>query len=320
MKKLLVIIVALTISNCSFSQDTNTTKYLPLQVGNVWVYSYSASCYVSGTGSGGGYDKYIISDSLIQSGKKYFILQHYHIQTYGTWAGFYPMLYDIGQPIRVDAFSCNIYKALSCNLSNETLVDSLLSKLNDTAYRCNGPMYESCYDTSTQFIFGTNRLIKSFGWSGVETGYGQTYIKGIGLSYYGYSSLSCGSQTNLVGCVINGIVYGDTSFIVGINQISSEIPMSFSLNQNYPNPFNPNTKIKFQIAKSGNAMLTIYDALGREVTRLVNGQLQPGTYETQWEASNYPSGIYFYKLTVQLSARSERSDGYTETKKMVLIK
>ena len=311
MKKLLVILSVLTISNCSFSQDTNTIKYLPLQVGNVWVYSFSGSCYISGTGSGSGYDKYVITDTVIQSGKKYFIMQHHHIQTDGSWSGFYPMLYESGQSVRVDVFNCNIYKTLICNSSNETLVDSLLSKLNDTAYRCNSPLIERCYDTSTQLIFGANRQIKSFGWSGVETGFGQTYIKGIGLSYYGYSTLSCGSQTDLIGCVINGIVYGDTSFIVGINQISSEVPKSFSLSPNYPNPFNPNTKIKFQIAKLGNAKLIIYDALGREVTTLVNERLQPGMYEAEWDASSYPSGVYFYKL---------ESSSYAETKKMVLIK
>ncbi len=102
---------------------------------------------------------------------------------------------------------------------------------------------------------------------------------------------------------------------IGIKPISSEVPASFSLSQNYPNPFNPVTKIKFDIPPSkgarGMTSLIVYDALGREIAILVNEQLYPGTYEVEWDASNYPSGVYFYKLT---------AGDYTETKKMVLIK
>jgi hypothetical protein len=121
-----------------------------------------------------------------------------------------------------------------------------------------------------------------------------------------------------MGCIIKGILYGDTS-LVGIKPNSNKIPADFSLFQNYPNPFNPVTKIKFSIPPSRAAMgvtnLTIYDVLGREVTTLVNEQLSPGSYEVEWSAvgggSNCPSGVYFYKL---ITAE------YTETRKMVLLK
>ena len=107
--------------------------------------------------------------------------------------------------------------------------------------------------------------------------------------------------------------------VEGVQKISSEIPNGFSLSQNYPNPFNPVTKIKFDIAKLGNVKLIIYDILGREVTALVNEQLKAGTYETEWDASNYPSGVYFYKLVVS-GAEPLITSGYTETRKMVLVK
>lgn len=99
--------------------------------------------------------------------------------------------------------------------------------------------------------------------------------------------------------------------IIGIKNISSEIPSSYSLHQNYPNPFNPSTFIKFDVAKSSFVILKIYDALGREVAVIVNEDLKPGTYEADWNASNYPSGVYFYKLL---------TDGFSETKKMLLVK
>jgi hypothetical protein len=103
----------------------------------------------------------------------------------------------------------------------------------------------------------------------------------------------------------------------GVQKISSEIPNMFSLSQNYPNPFNPVTKIKFDVPLDSrlrgndNVTLKIYDVLGREITTLVNEKLSPGTYEIEWDASNYPSGVYFYKLITA---------DYTETRKMVLVK
>jgi photosystem II stability/assembly factor-like uncharacterized protein len=109
----------------------------------------------------------------------------------------------------------------------------------------------------------------------------------------------------------------------GVKKISTLTPGGYSLSQNYPNPFNPVTKIKFSLplprftseqpSKGGviAVKLVVYDVLGREITTIVNEQLQPGTYEAEWNASNYPSGVYFYKLITA---------GFTETRKMVLVK
>lgn len=97
----------------------------------------------------------------------------------------------------------------------------------------------------------------------------------------------------------------------GIQQIENEIPECYILAQNYPNPFNPTTNIEFRIAKSGFVNITIYDASGREVETLGNQELKPGTYKVDWNASVYPSGVYFYRLS---------TDNFSETKKMVLLK
>lgn len=101
------------------------------------------------------------------------------------------------------------------------------------------------------------------------------------------------------------------TFLIGIQQISTEIPNNYSLSQNFPNPFNPATNIKFQIPKSSSVKLIVYDIVGREVATLVSERLRAGAYQADWNASNYPSGVYFYKLI---------TDEYSETKKMVLIK
>jgi hypothetical protein len=98
---------------------------------------------------------------------------------------------------------------------------------------------------------------------------------------------------------------------IGIIQVSSEVPNAFGLKQNYPNPFNPVTNIHFDIPVSSYANIIIYDINGREIEQLVNQNLSPGKFSVTWNASLYPSGIYFYRL---------ESDKFSETKKMVLIK
>ena len=98
---------------------------------------------------------------------------------------------------------------------------------------------------------------------------------------------------------------------VGIININSEIPNEFSLGQNYPNPFNPATKIKFELRNTSFTNLVIYDGLGREVETIVNEQLNAGSYKADWNASNFPSGVYFYKLT---------TGDFSKTNKMLLIK
>ena len=102
-----------------------------------------------------------------------------------------------------------------------------------------------------------------------------------------------------------------TGGVIGINQISTELPTNFSLEQNYPNPFNPVTNIKFSIPKLANVKLAVYDLLGREVESLVNQQLTPGTYEVNWNAAKFSSGIYMYRLV---------SNDFSMVKKMSLIK
>ncbi len=117
---------------------------------------------------------------------------------------------------------------------------------------------------------------------------------------------------------LGGGLYKST-FVISINKEQKNIPKSFTLSQNYPNPFNPTTKIKFSIpnlplmkgAGGMDVRLIIYDILGREVATLVNEQLKPGSYEVEFDGSNYSSGVYFYKLT---------ASEFTETKKLILLK
>ena len=101
------------------------------------------------------------------------------------------------------------------------------------------------------------------------------------------------------------------SDIIGINNISTEIPAKYSLSQNYPNPFNPSTNLEFGVSKLGFVSLKIYDLLGKEVVTLVNEKLNPGKYRVEFDGSSLTSGVYFYRIT---------SGDFTETKRMLLVK
>jgi len=101
------------------------------------------------------------------------------------------------------------------------------------------------------------------------------------------------------------------SGIIGIHNISSEVPRSFNLLQNYPNPFNPSTKINFSLPQSGQVSLKVYDITGKEVVTLVNQTMQPGTYSVDFDGTKYSSGIYFYVI---------KTESYSDTRKMILSK
>ncbi len=120
-----------------------------------------------------------------------------------------------------------------------------------------------------------------------------------------------GSRTGKLICFSGG-----PSGIVGVSNTSSLIPEKYSLSQNYPNPFNPVTKIKFDIpsevrGQTSDVKLTVFDVLGKEVITLINEAFAPGSYEADFDGSNFASGIYFYKL---------EAGSFIETKRMMLLK
>ncbi|RKZ00384.1 MAG: hypothetical protein DRQ13_00525 [Ignavibacteriae bacterium] len=88
-------------------------------------------------------------------------------------------------------------------------------------------------------------------------------------------------------------------------------PAEFKLSQNYPNPFNPSTKIKYSLPTNEFVNITVYDLLGKAITVLINEQKPAGSYEIIFDASELPSGVYFYKLV---------TNDFISTKKMILAK
>jgi hypothetical protein len=97
----------------------------------------------------------------------------------------------------------------------------------------------------------------------------------------------------------------------GIHSLNSNIPENFRLYQNYPNPFNPTTKIKFDLSSNSYVSLKVYNIIGKEVATLIGEDLKAGTYEADWNAGDFTSGIYFARIS---------AGNYIETRKMTLLK
>jgi len=89
------------------------------------------------------------------------------------------------------------------------------------------------------------------------------------------------------------------------------LPNQFFLQQNYTNPFNPSTTIKFELPKSTEVRLSVFDMLGREVSVLVNDRRDAGFHEVKFDGSHLGSGVYFYRL---------HTGYFTQTKRLLLLK
>jgi hypothetical protein len=104
---------------------------------------------------------------------------------------------------------------------------------------------------------------------------------------------------------------GGSLLITDALETESVLPKKFALYQNFPNPFNPTTTISFDVPKQATVKITIFDVMGREVTRLVDNDYSAGSYSVNWNASPYASGLYYYRI--------EAGD-FVAVRKLVLMK
>ncbi len=313
MKKSVIIFLLLASIQITFSQDS-TAGYYPLKIGNMWSYNHYWAY------SGNTRIVHRIIDTAILGGHKYFKMRR---QAAPPSTGFYDSY------IRIDSSTGSIRAYTTSGgcpwLVNEFAMDSLRGVFPDSAkYNCQATYSRMLRDT-VLIVLGTNRFVKRFHTdSYFEFANYRAFVYGLGVLYdVYYGNPGSYNRYDLRGCFINGVVYGDTS-LTNIEFVSSQIPEDFSLSQNYPNPFNPETNISFNIpllrgvdvpsTRDGRGVLvklSVYDILGKQVAELVNQNLQPGTYEVNWNAADLPSGVYFYTL---------KTDEYSITKKMLLIK
>jgi len=189
-----------------------------------------------------------------------------------------------------------------------------------------GGGYEICRVVNVRqaTLFGIPTIIKDYRYflaldstdtSGLSRG-GHSVASGFGLTYMGGGDLFY--SIYLKGAVINGILYGDTTFVVtSVPDVSTNFPSQFELSPNFPNPFNPSTTIRFKLLGSSRVTLIVYDGLGREIRRLINDEkFDSGNHEVTWDgkkdsAEKTSSGVYYYRLF---------GNGNSITRSMMLLK
>lgn len=168
-------------------------------------------------------------------------------------------------------------------------------------YRCSN-WYYTC--SSFSYIGSTTStsytdLYKTIGNGCVGSGDDVTQYY---VTAYNSSSESGGSNTAST-CTDPGKTGGPSG--------EASVPEILALHENYPNPFNPATKIRFDLPEAAHVRLVLYDVMGREVARLVDGQMEAGYRSVTWNAADVPSGVYLYRLT---------AGQFTATKRMILQK
>jgi endo-1,3(4)-beta-glucanase len=165
----------------------------------------------------------------------------------------------------------------------------------------------------SQAFDSTNTNIVAWQWAGICTGsqavaYPQEALNF--FKFYGYNNANYdngNTATNTMYWILTRVHHPG----VGITNNSGVVPDKYELHQNYPNPFNPNTFINFSIPKKSFVKITVYDMLGKEISKLVQSEMDAGSYKYEFNASRLSSGVYFYTL---------EAGSFIESKKMMLIK
>ncbi len=168
------------------------------------------------------------------------------------------------------------------------------------------------YDNDGNENIGSGGLQSSIMWAAVLREAASNIPKYLGtVMFLPDNKLKLLAENNMTG-IINPVPYDGSDYTsVDLTENTPEIPAVYKLHQNYPNPFNPTTTITFDIPVQSHVKLSIYNILGQKVAELVNEVKLPGRYSVKWEASNYSSGVYLYKI---------EAGQFTSVKKLILLK
>ncbi|MDF1612695.1 T9SS type A sorting domain-containing protein [Stygiobacter electus] len=303
MNKIFFLILSILVCSKISSQSKNTNVSFPHNRGDLFEYRYSEFGYPPDT-----LQVNTTSDSTDSEGNIYFTQTARFINPTAT-----PILFPEFGEYKID-LNNNVWGP---GLDGYGLVYRLDGKAGDSWFQVEGREYaktriDSVFQSEVFGHLTTVRVFTYYYW------YSQYDSVTIGSDFvssdFGVISRVAAEgpgQANIIGIVINGKLYGDTTLVSVKNENEETLPGEFTLYQNYPNPFNPSTKIKYQVSKAGLITLKVYDILGKEVETLVNDIREPRFYEVKFEARYLPSGVYIYRIN---------NGETTITKKMQLIK
>ncbi len=274
-------------------------EWFPLAIGNVWAYDSYLLEGISSQFTGTKYMS-VVDDTLIEN-KKYFVVEN-DLTSANVLA---QKMY-----LRVDSALGFIYRYWE-ELNDEYIYHNLCAEIGDIIFYAGNPelpFYILEYEQPMNYL-GIDTYERMYSENGLCTCH-HNLIKGFGLASTYFLEVY-GEENILKGCVINGVLYGDTTFIVDVEDQQNLIPTEFKLEQNYPNPFNPSTKINWQSPVGSHQSIKVFDVLGNEIATLVDEYKPAGRYEVEFIASSLPSGVYFYRL---------QSGSFLQIKKMILLK
>jgi hypothetical protein len=264
---------------------TVASGYFPLQIGNLWQYR-SADPFNPTTRQAK-----IVGDTLMPNSKRYAVMS-------GS---------NLGTPyLRQEASRVYGYDIID---SAEYVLLDFTANANDTLSSHSKGKWTNIA-AGKQTYPGTNTSYWRF-FQRMNTGLsGYIFLDWIIKDSLGLTSWveEPGAQFNFSGAIVDGRTIGT---ITGIRENADKIPTVFSLSQNYPNPFNPSTMISFSLPSRSFVSLKIFDVMGRVVATIVSENLPAGSYQRQWNASGFSSGIYFYRI---------QAASFTEIKRLVLLR
>lgn len=308
-RSLIIVFTILLFAPSSQAQLDSVSGFYPLQIGNSW--QYRETYFYRILGNIVNTEKYycilrVTSDTVLSNGKTYISIQ-VKVQKPGYVSPAY--FFQRSDTLTKQVFEFSASKG-------EYLVDSLRTPVG-SFFR--GAPTPSIYATKvvsidSQYYLGVRSICRTSEGGMPEFAYfNQTLNHGLGLTtrtmgYPGDDMYPGDSYVDtLVYASINGKEYGT---LVSVKE-NDELPLRFTLSQNYPNPFNPSTTIAFDLPSPSLVSLAIYDYIGREVRVLVNSLRDAGHHEVQFLASQFSSGVYFYRI---------RAGNFLSIKKMNLIK
>ncbi len=237
------------------------------------------------------------------------------IKAYGN---VYPFYWD--NSILYGSFPVDTLQDVGLNTQNEALAEGTEARVGDV----NGDGFNDIFiqtlagypDVKLWLGSSTMYELPAKEWEGTSAGFGRV-IAGVGdvngddVNDIAISEIHFGTPTPNCNLGKIYIFMGDTSVVTTVDEEGLIKPGSFELYQNHPNPFNSSTIITYTIAERSFVNLTVYDILGGEVTTLVRENKPSGKYSVEFNASNLPSGIYFYRIV---------SGNFTATKKLIFLK
>lgn len=277
---------------CSFSGRLSFAQEVaPLQLGNVWIYEDGVVEWKIS----------IIDTNYTIDGITYYRQQYetpslvYSVPVRLRDDGFYAVRLDTSYP--APNHEKLYYK------KNAVVGDTWK---NPTEYF---PMVYTIVDTLIQNIFGRPETVKYLDIDGSIVFFKELWTEKFGVLSRTQHPLPS-YEYLLKGCVIDGVVWGDTSFVSDVDDNLEPIN-DFTLSQNFPNPFNPATKINYTIPIAGNVQLRVYNTLGEVVSELINDWHISGNYSVDFIATDLSNGVYFYRI--QYGKKSI-------VKKMILLK